>query len=376
MRRVGRAGAPAYCAALTCSSAWDNDIMTTRQPATLMRHEISEQPDALAKLVRTARPILAEVARRARSCQFSVLAARGSSDNASTYGRYLLEGVARMPTALAAPSLYTLYNTPPRLSNALVIGVSQSGQSADVVHVLHEAREQGAATLAITNTADSPLAAAAEHVVLLDVGLERALAETKTVTAQCLVYAMLVQEMSGSTELHRGIDQIDRHTQYVLDHEDQLASLAHTWITADRAAVIGRGYTYGAAQETALKLKETCYISAEPYSAADFQHGPLAIIESGFPLLVILNQDAALGTTLDLVRRADSRGARVIGFTSAPIPDCGIDQHALFTLDNPAPLISTVPFIVAGQLFAMHLSIARGYDPDISRGLNKVTVTI
>ncbi|MCL4504605.1 MAG: SIS domain-containing protein [Chloroflexi bacterium] len=341
-----------------------------------MRQEIHEQPDVLTRLAASARPVLSEVAKRARDCQFAVLAARGSSDNASTYGKYLLEGVVGMPTALASPSLYTLYNTPPRLSHALVIGVSQSGQSADVVRVLHEAREQGAVTLVVTNTAGSPLTAAADHVILLDVGLERALAATKTVTAQCLVYALLAEELSSHVNLQEGIAQIGRHITHVLDREEQIAELAGAWLEAERAAIIGRGYTYGAAQECALKLKETCYMSAEPYSAADFQHGPLAMIESGYPLLAILNQDATLETTLDLMKRAHARGARIVAFSSAPMGGAQADPYARFVLDNPAPLISTIPFIVTGQIFAMRLATLRGYDPDISRGLSKVTVTI
>lgn len=341
-----------------------------------MRQEIHEQPEVLAHLANSARPVLAEVARKARDCQFAVLAARGSSDNASTYGKYLLEGIVGMPTALASPSLYTLYHTPPRLNHALVIGVSQSGQSTDVVRVLHEAREQGAVTLAVTNTAGSPISTAADHVILLDVGLERALAATKTVTAQCLVYALLAEVLSGQAALSDGIEHIGQHVAYVLDREEQIAALAGTWLDAERAAIIGRGYSYGAAQECSLKLKETCYISAESYSAADFQHGPLAMIESGYPLLAILNQDATLETTLDLINRAHARGARIVAFSTSSIEGLLSDQNAQFVLDNPAPLISTIPFIVAGQVFAMHLATLRGYDPDISRGLSKVTVTI
>ena len=359
-------------------------MMNDSLPAALMRREIFEQPTVLTNLVKNARATLTEVAQRAQDCQFAVLAARGSSDNASTYGKYLLEGLAGMPTALAAPSLYTLYRAAPRLKRALVIGVSQSGQSADVVEVLQEARRQGAVTLAITNTDGSPITNAADHVILLGVGLERALAATKTVTAQCAAYALLASLLVANKELDSALGDIASHVTSVLNQEQLIASLVIDWLTAGRAAILGRGYCYGAVQETALKLKETCYLSAEPYSAADFKHGPLAMIEADYPVMALLNNDATLPTTLELVQQVRERGAKVIGIASdrhAP----GVSGIANLALDNPSPnassptapspLLSTIPFIVAGQLFAMHLATRKGYNPDLSRGLSKVTVT-
>jgi glucosamine--fructose-6-phosphate aminotransferase (isomerizing) len=350
-------------------------MMNDSQPATLMRREIYEQSTVLTNLVHNARATLSEVARRAHDCQFAVLAARGSSDNASTYGKYLLEGLTGMPTALAAPSLFTLYHTTPRLKHALVVGVSQSGQSADVVEVLYEARRQGAVTLAITNTDGSPITNAADHVILLGVGLERALAATKTVTAQCTAYALLASLLGGNTELYSALGSIAKHVDYVLNQEQVIASMVIDWLSAERAAILGRGYCYGAVQETALKLKETCYLSAEPYSAADFKHGPLAMIEADYPVMALLNDDVTLPTTLDLVAQVRDRGAKVIGIASNGNA-AGLAGITGFALDAPLPVLSTIPFIVAGQLFAMHLATRKGYNPDISRGLSKVTVTI
>ena len=347
-----------------------------------MRHEIFEQPTVLTNLVDDAVTTLQSVARSASHCAFAVLAARGSSDNASTYGKYLLEGVVGLPTALAAPSLFTLYHTPPRLNGALVIGVSQSGQAADVVEVLQQARQQGAVTLAITNTADSPLTTAAQHVLLLDAGLERALAATKTVTAQCTAYALLAAALSRNEDMQRGLAQLGQAISKVLEQESRIAELAREWLGVERAAVISRGYSYGAAQENALKLKETCYMSAESYSAADFMHGPLAMIEPDYPVLALLNHDAAFESTLALLNKINRRGARMIGFAT-PQAIQAIQAIAnlppgakVLSVDSPSELLSTIPFIVAGQLFAMHLSILRGFDPDVSRGLNKVTVTL
>ena len=352
--------------------------MNDSQPAALMRREIFEQPTILSHLIDSAGATLRTVAERASQCAFAVLAARGSSDNASTYGKYLLESLAGLPTALAAPSLFTLYRQPPRLAGALVIGVSQSGQSADVVEVLRQARQQGAITLAVTNTPDSPLTAAAEYVVLLNADVEQALAATKTVTAQCAVYALLASLLSRRNDLSHDLaalgDQVDR----ILAREADIAALAQGWLPAKRAAVIGRGYSYGAAQETALKLKETCYISADPYSAADFMHGPLAMIERDYPVLAMLNHDATLDTTVAFVERVCDRGAKVVVFATAEAARSISLPHQVTTLPiaSPSLWLAPIPFIVAGQLFAMHLSVARGYNPDVSRGLSKVTVTV
>jgi glucosamine--fructose-6-phosphate aminotransferase (isomerizing) len=341
-----------------------------------MHHEIEEQPAVLANLVESAASALRNAAERAQSCRFAILAARGSSDNASTYGKYLLEGLAGMPTALAAPSLFTLYHTPPRLTDALVVGVSQSGQAADVVEVLRQARLQGAVTLAITNTPNSPLTDAAEHVVLLGAGVERALAATKTVTAQCTAYAVLAALLSQNAELRSGLMQLGQTVSGVLAQEVQIAGLANEWLRIERAAIIGRGYCYGATQETALKLKETCFISAEPYSAADFMHGPLAMVEPDYPILALINHDASYDTSVALMRQVQMRGAHVQAFaTSQAARDLPVGTKVV-SIECPSALLSTVPFIVTGQLFAMHLAILRGYNPDVSRGVSKVTVTL
>ncbi len=352
-------------------------------PGNLMRREIYEQPEVLRRVLRSAGPVLDTVSARASTCALAMLAARGSSDNASTYGKYLLESVAGLPTALAAPSLYTLYGAPPRLNNALVVGVSQSGAAADVSRVLAEARRQGALTLGVTNVAGSLLAETAEHVVLLDAGVERALAATKTVTAQCMVYAMLATRMAGSGLAlpASALEDLPAQVVATLDRADDIARMAGLWAarSVQRVAVLGRGFAYGAAQEIALKLKETCFVTAEPYSPADFQHGPLAMIEPGYAVLLLLNHDATLETTLALIELLQQRGADLMVLATsdaaASLP-AGADNFTVLTVDAKHALLSTIPFIVAGQLFALHWSVVRGHNPDLSRGLNKVTVTL
>jgi glucosamine--fructose-6-phosphate aminotransferase (isomerizing) len=353
----------------------------TNQAGAHMRAEIFEQPETLQRLIDHAGDVLQPVAQSARDCSFAMLAARGSSDNASTYGRYLLEGLAGLPTALAAPSLYTLYGTPPRLRNSLVIGVSQSGAAADVIAVLEEGRRQNAVTLAITNTAGSPMTQAAAHVLLLNAGVEKALAATKTVTGQCAAYALLAANLAPQSSLKSDVQQLPAHVAHVLKLDDALAQAAQSWQGIERVVVIGRGYTYGASEEIALKLKETCFIAAEAYSAADFLHGPLAMIEPGYPVIVLLNHDATLQTTLQFMQRVLQRGGNVLCLCTSPAAastkDLQAGEGALHMLpigDMPS-LLANIPFIVAGQLFAMHLSLLRGHNPDVSRGVTKVTVT-
>ena len=349
-------------------------------PGAYMRAEIFEQPDALRRLTERAGDALAPVAHRARECPFAVLAARGSSDNASIYGKYLLEGRARISTALAAPSLYTLYGAPPRLAGGLVIGVSQSGAAADVIAVLEEGRRQGAVTLAITNTAESAITHAAEHVLLLNAGPERALAATKTVTGQFAAYAWLVAEMTGDEQLKRQLRRLPDHVSDVLALEPAIARLDQAFLQAERVVVIGRGYAYGAAHELALKLKETCFISAHAYSAADFLHGPLAMIEPGYPVIALLTHDETLEMTVEVVRRVLGRGGRVLCLATQPAVAAlaALDARPELTtlsLGGPPSLLSPIAFIVAGQLLALHLSVKLGHNPDVSRGITKVTVT-
>jgi glucosamine--fructose-6-phosphate aminotransferase (isomerizing) len=347
-------------------------------PAHLMRIEIFEQPATLARLVERAEIVLQPVAAAGRRCAFAMLAARGSSDNASTYGKYLIEGLARTPTAQASPSLYTLYGTPPRLNNALVVGVSQSGAAADVIAVLEEGRRQSAVTLAITNTAGSPMTKAAEHVLLLEAGLERALAATKTVTGQCAAYALLAADLAGDAALKQDLRNLPDVVQQVLTLELELQRAAKLWLDAEQVVVIGRGYTYGAAGEIALKLKETCFIGAQAYSAADFLHGPLAMIEPGYPVVVLLNHDATLETTVQFMERVLQRGGNILCLaTHQATARLQLTDARLIVLDmgEMPSLLSNIAFIVAGQLFAMHLSVMRGHNPDVSRGVTKVTVT-
>jgi glucosamine--fructose-6-phosphate aminotransferase (isomerizing) len=276
--------------------------------------------------------------------------------------------------ALATPSLFTLYRTPPRLRDALVFGISQSGQSPDIVAVVEEGRRQGALTVAVTNTPASPLAQAAEHVLPLDAGEERAVAATKTYTAQLAALALLSAHVANDREQLEELERLPGAVAETLALEPGIAQAAQRYAHADECVVLGRGYNYATAFEIALKLKELTYIVAEPYSSADFRHGPVAIVERGFPVIVIAPSGAVYDDMVGLTRDLAARQADIIAISTEQEPL----QLARLPLGLPVALpewLSPLTCVVPGQLLALHITLAKGYDPDHPRGLTKVTET-
>ena len=251
--------------------------------------EILEQPARLANLLSTQREKIGSIAQtiHARDPQFVFLAARGTSDNAGRYANYLLGAKNRLPLALATPSLFTYYGQPPKIQNALVIGISQSGQSPDIVSVLAEGKKQGNLTLAITNEPNSPLAKNADFVLDIQAGEEKAVAATKTYTSQLMTIAMLSAALAGDDARWDDLAQVGNWANHALKMDAKIAQAVQRYRYMEQSVVLGRGYNYASAFEWALKLKELTYISAEPYSSADFKHGPVATVESGFPVLAI-----------------------------------------------------------------------------------------
>ncbi|MCP4141450.1 MAG: SIS domain-containing protein, partial [Chloroflexi bacterium] len=251
--------------------------------------EIHEQPARLDALLQSQRKTVEEIAKviRAREIGFVFLAARGTSDNAGRYANYLWGAKNQLPLALATPSLFTYYQQPPNIKNALVVGISQSGKSPDIVSVLEEGKKQGNLTLAITNEANSPLAKAADFVLDIQAGDEKAVAATKTYTSQLMAISMLSAAFSADNASWDELEQIGNWTRDALSHEQMIAQAAQRYRYMQQSVVLGRGYNYATAFEWALKMKELTYISAEPYSSADFKHGPVAMVESGFPVFAI-----------------------------------------------------------------------------------------
>jgi glucosamine--fructose-6-phosphate aminotransferase (isomerizing) len=339
-------------------------------------HEIHEQPHVLEALLRqeevTIRQLVAAI--QQREINYVLIAARGTSDNAGRYANYLMGTFNALPVALAAPSLYTIYKRPPKLKNALVLGISQSGKSPDIVSVLEDAKQQGALTVAITNVAESDLASHADFVVDLHAGVERSIAATKTYTSELMAIAMLASHLCGDAEVQRSLQRVPDAVAQVLSVEPLVEVAAERYRYMTSCVVIGRGYNYASAFELALKLKELTYTIAEPYSSADFLHGPLALIEHGFPAIVIAPSGVMLPEIQEFIRVLRQRDAEPV-VISDDAETLALGRVAL-PLEVALPeWLSPIGAIVPGQLFAMYLAHARDYDPDHPRGLRKVTET-
>jgi glucosamine--fructose-6-phosphate aminotransferase (isomerizing) len=338
--------------------------------------EIHEQPDVLAQLLDCEKDSIQSLANHIRESRIDhvFVAARGSSDNAGRYAQYLLGAVNRLPVALTTPSLFTIYNKPPRFGNALVLGISQSGKSPDIVSVLEEARKQGVLTAAITNVKDSPLAAKADHVIDLCAGEERSIAATKTYTSQLMVVGMLSASLAEDTNMQASLSQVPRLITEALSLNPALEQLAERYRYMQDCVVIGRGFNYATAFEFALKLKELTYTIAEPYSSADFLHGPLALIEHGFPVFVIAPSGKMTHELGVFINQLRARDAEVIAISDND--ELRALGHRQIRLPAGVPeWLSPLTAIVPGQLFSMYLAGARFYDPDHPRGLRKVTET-
>lgn len=341
-----------------------------------MEEEIESQPGVLRQLLGAERKNVERIAATIRGFDpcYAMMVARGSSDNAALYGKYILGALTRTTVALAAPSLFTLYHSPPDLSRALVIAISQSGQSPDLLEVSSEARRQGAVTVALTNDPSSPLAGICEWVIPLHAGPERSVAATKSYTAQLMALAMLCAAMSGRRELWEELATIPDQVNDTLRSREQARAATEKLRERARCVVIGRGFDYATAQEIALKLKEITALAAEPYSAADFLHGPLAMVEAGFPALLISTSGTAFQEMSDLAERLGTLGVEVIGFSDRQ--DLLDSLAAGIAVPRPAsewlsPFLTVVP----GQWLALELALARKLDPDRPRRLSKVTRT-
>lgn len=341
---------------------------------TLFREEIGQQPEVAARVLSASGGVWAEVAAAIRAADPAgvVIAARGSSDHAAVYAKYLLESRNGLPVALAAPSLFTLYRRPPDLRRFCVLAISQAGASTDVVSVVEEARRQGSVTVAVTNDPSSPLASAAAHVVALGSGPERSVPATKTYTASLLHVALLSQALTPSAEFASALEAVPSALAAALDVEGSLGPLVEALAGATRLAVLGRGFNLSTALEVGLKLMEAAYLVAEARSVADFLHGPIAIVERGFPVLVV---DAAGPTTGEMGSLAGAlreRGARVLTISDGPLPSGAVGVRVATGLPEA---LTPLPFAVAGQLLTAGLAAARAIDPDRPRGLRKVTIS-
>lgn len=339
--------------------------------------EIHEQARVLPHLLENQMAQVEKIAHELRQNppDFVFIAARGTSDNAGRYANYVWGSHNGLPVALATPSLFSIYQQPPRLNNALVVGISQSGQSPDIVSVLSEARRQGARTLAILNAPVSPMAAKADWIIDIQAGIEKAVAATKTYTAELMAVAMLAAALKDDPVLIDTLGQVSGWVRAVLEQEEHIVRLAERYRYMERCIVLGRGYNYATAFEWSLKLKELSYLVAEPYSSADFLHGPIAIVEPGFPVLAIAPSGKVYGGMLDLLKRlGEEQSAEMVVISD--------QAEALSLAESPLALpvgipewLSPLVAIVPAQIFTYALTRVKGYSTETPRTIRKVTET-
>jgi glutamine---fructose-6-phosphate transaminase (isomerizing) len=350
----------------------------TLRPGALMAAEIAEQPAVWRRLVAST-DADSDIARaaaliRAHRPRFVLFVARGTSDHAALYAKYVAEIVHELPCGLVSPSTMTAYGARPDLSGVLMIGVSQSGGSPDLVRSLMVGRERGALTLAVTNNPASPLAAAAEAHVDIQAGPELAVAATKSYTAQLLALHLLFDAVRGGRPDAGAVNAVADAAQQLVESDATVAELAQRYRFASRLVTTGRGYSYPTAREGALKLMETCYLSAQAFSGADLLHGPLAMLDPQVPVLAVAAAGIGGSAMREVFERIANQGADLF---CVGTKDAVVSANAGVVLpggipEELSPLLEIIPF----QQLSLHLALARGQNPDAPRGLRKVTETL
>ncbi len=343
-----------------------------------MIEEIRQQPAVLARSL-TAELRRVERFKRivaGRRPRMVVLVARGTSDNAALFGRYLLEITTGIPVSLAAPSISTLYGARLDYRDSLVVAISQSGESTDTNIVLERARAGGALTLGITNESRSSLARIAGHTFLVHGGKEKSVAATKTYTGQMLMLYLLAYALGGGIRI-ADLQRIPEIVEKTLALEPEIEMLSERYRFMRHAVVVGRGLNYANAFEFALKLMETCYVVAERFSSADFLHGPIAMVEPNFPVLAFAPPGvtwSGIGETLD---RLSGLRAEILTITDTGNPEAAAKATRVIRIPHRMKEVLTpIPYIVPAQLFAACLAAHKGVDPDHPRTLKKITLTL
>jgi glucosamine--fructose-6-phosphate aminotransferase (isomerizing) len=342
----------------------------------LMLKEIHQQPEVLARMIKEETPHISRFARflSSRNIRLIVLVARGSSDNAALFGKYLLEITSGIPVSHAAPSVQTLYHSKLQMNNTLVVGVSQSGEGTDINWVLQDSKKQGAYTLGITNEPNSTMSGLVDEVFLIRAGKERSVAATKTYTGQILMFYLLSAALQGGKGLGK-LERIPALAAESLKLEGHIASMVERYRFMNRCIVVGRGLNYANAYELSIKLMETCYIVCERFSSADFLHGPVAMVEQDFPVILFAPSGKTLKDILSLTRQLKKLKAETIVISSEP----SILKWATRAIRIPQRVeefLTPIPYIVPGQIFAALLAEIKGLSPDKPRSLRKVTRTL
>jgi glucosamine--fructose-6-phosphate aminotransferase (isomerizing) len=334
-----------------------------------MLREAAEAPDVVRRQRRRNAASVAQLGERLRSNRPRALVtlARGSSDHAATFARYLIERRTGVLTSSVSPSIASIYGAMPDLSDMVALAISQSGRSPDLIAAADQARAKGALIVAMVNDEESPLAAMADCAIPLAAGPERSVAATKSFIASLAAILGLLAAWTGDPAIDSALASLPENLEraWDLDWSPALDVLA----AANDLYVVGRGHGFGVAQEAALKLKETCGIHAEPFSGAEVRHGPMALLRPGFPVVLFAQGDETLESMAELAASMSARGASVItaGMANAP----GLHLPVV----QADPLIAPVLQISSFYRLTNSLAVARGLDPDRPPHLSKVTET-
>ena len=342
----------------------------------LMWNEIQEQPEVLERCFRSNKEILQKIVKTLAEKSISnvVVAARGTSDHAGIYGKYIIEYELGLPVSLAAPSIFTVYHKKMKLHNCLVIGLSQSGKAEDVLEVLKNANENGAVTVSITNDETSPLAKEANFHLFCNAGLEKSVAATKTCTAEMYLLALLVAGWSGNEKIMEELSYLPKNITEMFKENGNIINKVERYRLMQECFVLARGINYPIAMETALKIQETSYVRAKAYATSDFHHGPFAMIQKDMPVFVFAPEGPSFQDLTEMMEKLKGSEAEIIVISN--------NQEALkmgncaFQIPKTSnDIISPFYNVVFAQMFACQLSLLKGLNPDAPRGLNKVTIT-
>ncbi len=342
----------------------------------LMLDEIRQQPTAIERTIKRESKKIENFAARlkANRPRLIVLVARGSSDNAALFGRYLIEMTTGIPVSLAAPAIHTLYKTKMDLRGALVIGISQSGEGVDINLTLENSKRCGATTLAITNEAESAMARDADETFLIHAGRERSVAATKTYTGQLLIFHLLANALDGNGHQSE-IERLPDLAAASLTLQPSIEEMVERYAFMEQCVVVARGLNYANAFEFAIKLMETCYVVAERFSGADFMHGPIAMIDPGFPIFIFAPPGPTMKGTRELLEKVNVIGAETVVISSEPSV-LKLASRQIKIPERVNDLFSPIPYIIPAQIFAATLAEAKGLSPDQPRSLSKVTKTV
>jgi glucosamine--fructose-6-phosphate aminotransferase (isomerizing) len=353
-----------------------------------MRDEIKQQPAAIERTLKAEWRNVQRLKRHleAHRPRLIVLAARGTSDNAAQFGRYLIEITTGIPVSLAAPSVFTLYGARLDLRDTLVVAISQSGESTDTNLVLERAKEAGAHTIGITNEPDSTLAKLAADAFLVRAGKEKSVAATKTYTGQIFLFYLLAHALGAPIRLE-DLQLLPEWAASALELETELRGRAQRYRFMQHAVCIGRGLNYSNSFEFALKLMETCYVIAERFSSADLLHGPIAMLDASFPAFVFAPPGVTWKSSREMLEKLQSLKAETLLITDRSNKEAeslpGLENSAVVIPARlgrknamPEEIFTPIPYIIPGQLFAASLAEVKRLDPDRPRTLSKVTQTM